>query len=159
MTVSGWTPVSRAVLRVPTPSATWARTARARVGREAGVEQGGALPLGEAGLAGGAAEQSAAALGAVAHGDGEVAVAALAVVGAAVGQAAEGGEVVGGHGGASGGAKNVMVAAGWGPYNIDSTPPVILGHNDSKNLAKSRIAILVGSPIFRPNSCQSAKGH
>jgi hypothetical protein len=29
VTVSGWTPVSRAVLRVPIPSATWARTATA----------------------------------------------------------------------------------------------------------------------------------
>ena len=29
MTVSGWTPVSRAVFRVPIPSATWAKTAAA----------------------------------------------------------------------------------------------------------------------------------
>jgi hypothetical protein len=59
-----------------------------RLRRQAGVEQRGALALGEAGLAGAAAEQ-AAPLGAVAHGYGEVAVPALAVVGAVGVQAAK----------------------------------------------------------------------
>jgi len=62
--------------------------------REAGVEQGRALALGEAGLAGAAGEQAALRLGAVAHADGKVAVAAAAVVGAGGVLAAEAAEVV-----------------------------------------------------------------
>jgi hypothetical protein len=61
--------------------------------RQAGVEQRGALALGEAGLAGAAAEQTAV-VEAVAHGHGEVAVPALAVVGAVGVQAAEAAQVI-----------------------------------------------------------------
>jgi hypothetical protein len=61
--------------------------------REAGVIQGGAFALGEAGLAGAAAEQ-ATPVGAVAHGHGQVAVAALAVVGTVLVEATELAEVV-----------------------------------------------------------------
>jgi hypothetical protein len=64
-----------------------------RLRRQAGVEQRGALALGEAGLAGAAAEQ-AAAVGAVAHGHGEVAVPALAVVGTVGVQAAKAAQVI-----------------------------------------------------------------
>jgi hypothetical protein len=60
---------------------------------ELGAEQRGALALGEAGLAGLTAEQ-AALLGAVAHGDGQVAVTAPAVVGAVRILAAEDAQVV-----------------------------------------------------------------
>jgi len=61
--------------------------------RELGAEQGSALALGEAGLAGAAAEHAAAA-GAVAGGDGEVAQTAAAVVGASGVLAAEAAQVV-----------------------------------------------------------------
>jgi hypothetical protein len=61
--------------------------------REPGVEQRGALALGEAGLAR-AAIQEAAPVGAVAGADGEVTVAALPVVGAVGVQAAEVAEVI-----------------------------------------------------------------
>jgi hypothetical protein len=60
---------------------------------QAGAEQGGALALGEARLAGPAAEQ-AALLGAVACGGGQVSLAALAVVGAVGVLAAEGTQVL-----------------------------------------------------------------
>src|SRR5262249_58850474 len=64
--------------------------------RQSAVEQGRPLALGEAGLAGAAAEQ-AALVGAVAAGDGEVAGAAPAAVGAGGVEAAEAAQVV--HGG------------------------------------------------------------
>ncbi|MNC92885.1 hypothetical protein D3C83_93960 [compost metagenome] len=64
--------------------------------RQAGVEQRGALALGEAGLAALAVEQASAVL-AVAHADGEVAVVTLAVVGAVAVLAAEGTQVVHGR--------------------------------------------------------------
>jgi hypothetical protein len=64
-----------------------------RLRRQAGVEQRGALALGEAGLAGAAAEQ-AAAVGAVAHGYGEVAVPALAAVGTVGVEAAKAARVI-----------------------------------------------------------------
>jgi hypothetical protein len=64
------------------------------VGGEAGVEQGGAFAFGEAGPAGATAKQAAPAVGAVAGGDGEVVVAAFAIVRASFVLAAEGGEVV-----------------------------------------------------------------
>src|SRR5690349_11906012 len=63
------------------------------VGGQAAAEQGRALALGEAGLAGAAVEQAALLLAVVAA-DGEVAVAALAVVGAAGVLAAEAAQVV-----------------------------------------------------------------
>jgi hypothetical protein len=61
--------------------------------RESGVEQRGALALGEAGLAGAAVEQ-AAAVGAVAGADGQVIGPALPVVRAIGLEAAEAAEVV-----------------------------------------------------------------
>jgi hypothetical protein len=64
------------------------------VGGQVAVEQGRALALGEAGLASLAAEE-AALLGPVAHGHGQVAFAALAVVGAMPVLAAEGTQVIG----------------------------------------------------------------
>jgi hypothetical protein len=59
------------------------------LGREPGVEQGGSLALGEAGLAGAAAEHAAGLVGPVAAGHGQVSGVALAVVGAAGIQATE----------------------------------------------------------------------
>src|SRR5262249_48087018 len=59
------------------------------VAGQAGAEQGRALALGEAGLTGLAVEEAVLLLGAVAHADGEVAVVALAVVGAVRVEAAE----------------------------------------------------------------------
>jgi hypothetical protein len=61
--------------------------------RQAGVEQRGALALGEPGRAGAAAQQ-AAAVGAVAHGHGEVAVSAFALVRAVGVQAAKAAQVI-----------------------------------------------------------------
>src|SRR5579859_3323854 len=58
-----------------------------------GAEEGGALALREAGLAGAAAEQ-APLVGAVAHGGGQVALAAEAVVGAVAVLAAESTQVL-----------------------------------------------------------------
>jgi hypothetical protein len=63
------------------------------VGGQVGVEQGRALALGEAGLAGAAVQQAAAVL-AVAGAGGEVAVAPLAAVGAGGVEAAEAAQVV-----------------------------------------------------------------
>jgi hypothetical protein len=64
------------------------------VGGQAGIEEGGAFAFGEAGPAGAATQQAALPVGAVAGGDGEVAVAALAIVWAALILAAESGEVI-----------------------------------------------------------------
>src|SRR5262245_54651612 len=64
-----------------------------RVLGQSGIEQGRAFTFGEACLAGPAVQQ-AALVAAVAHADGEVAVAALAVVGAVGVLAAESAEVV-----------------------------------------------------------------
>src|SRR5438270_10220541 len=66
--------------------------------RQPRVEQGRPLPLGEAALAGGAAEHAPRLVGAVAARHGQVSGAPLAVLGAAGIQAAEAGEVV--HGAA-----------------------------------------------------------
>jgi hypothetical protein len=68
--------------------------------REPGIEQGCALALGKAGLAGATDEQAALLVWAVAEADAEVALAALAVVRALRVEAAETVEVVV-HGGAS----------------------------------------------------------
>ena len=65
-------------------------------GREAGVEQGRALAFGETGLADGATQKSAL-VGAVTHGDGEVAVTTLAVLGAVWVEATEPAQVVHGQ--------------------------------------------------------------
>jgi hypothetical protein len=64
------------------------------VARQAGVEEGRALALGEAGLAGRAGQQAVLGVAAVAHADGEVAGVAAAVVGAVGVLAAEAAEVV-----------------------------------------------------------------
>jgi hypothetical protein len=69
---------------------------RQRLGRESGVEERGALALGEAGLASGAAEQ-AGLVRPLAHGHGQVAVAALPVVGAVGVEAAKPRQVVHGR--------------------------------------------------------------
>jgi hypothetical protein len=66
--------------------------------REACVEQGRALALGEAGLAGAAAEHPPGLVGPVAMGDGEISGPPLAVVGAGGIQAAEARQVVHGEG-------------------------------------------------------------
>ena len=89
---------SRPVWRTPHPSAMCSRTDSTFSGREPGVEQGRPLALGEAGLAGAAAEHAAGLLGAVAAGHGQVSGPPLAVVGAVGIQAAEAREVV--HGAA-----------------------------------------------------------
>jgi hypothetical protein len=67
------------------------------VARQSGVEEGSALAFAEAVLAGRAVEESVLLLGAIAHTDGEVAVAAKAVVGAVGVEAAEAAEVVHGR--------------------------------------------------------------
>jgi hypothetical protein len=64
------------------------------VARQAGTEQGRALALGEAGLAGRAVEEAVLLPGAVAHADGEVAVVAPAAVRAGGVEAAEAAEVI-----------------------------------------------------------------
>src|SRR6185437_13608243 len=66
--------------------------------RQPGVEQGRPLALGEAGLAGAAAEHAAGLIRAVAAGHTQVSGPPLAVVGAAGIQAAEAGQVVHGVG-------------------------------------------------------------
>src|SRR5262245_35783057 len=66
--------------------------------RQVGAEQRGAFALGEAGLAGPAAEHAAGLAGAVAMGDGEVSRPPLTVLGAVGIQAAEACEVVHGRG-------------------------------------------------------------
>src|SRR5438309_705198 len=68
------------------------------LGRQVGAEERRALALGEAGLAGAAAEHAAGLLGAVAMGDGEISGAPLAVLGAVGIEAAETREVVHGRG-------------------------------------------------------------
>ncbi len=97
------------------------------VGGEAGVKQGGAFALGETSPAGAAAEHTAP-VGAVAGGDGEVAVAAFAIVGTAFVLAAESGEVV--HdsqalGKPSCSSPKVLIQEGGCQYNIKRTRPVI----------------------------------
>jgi hypothetical protein len=64
---------------------------------EAAVEEGSAFAFGEAGFAGGATEE-AALEGAIAHGDGEVAVGAFAEVGAIRIQTAKAAEILVGAG-------------------------------------------------------------
>src|SRR3954471_11112187 len=64
------------------------------LGREPGVEQGCPLPLGEAGLAGAAAEHASLLIGAIAAGHGQVSGPPLALLGALRIQAAEAREVV-----------------------------------------------------------------
>ena len=76
-----------------------------RRGWQTGVEQRRPFPLGEAGHAGGAAEQ-ASAVAAVAHGHGQIPVVAFRIIGAVPVQAAEAAEVIVGrrrlaHGGPS----------------------------------------------------------
>jgi hypothetical protein len=61
---------------------------------QAGAEQGGALALGKAALAGATSEQAALRGGAVAEGDAEVAEATQTVVGAVGVLAAEGAQVI-----------------------------------------------------------------
>ena len=70
----------------------------APLGREPGVEQGRPLPLGEAVLAGPAAEHASLPAGAVASGHGQVSGPPLAMLGAVGIQAAEAREVVHGSG-------------------------------------------------------------
>jgi hypothetical protein len=67
------------------------------IGGQAGVEERGALALGEAGLASLAVEQAAARPGAGAHTDGEVGVVTATVVGAIGVQAAKATEVIQGR--------------------------------------------------------------
>ena len=89
---------SRPVWRTPQPSAMCSRTESAFSGGRRESNSGRALALGEAGLAGAAAEHAAGLVGAVAAGHGQVSGPPLAVLGAVGIQAAEAGEVVHGRG-------------------------------------------------------------
>src|SRR5262249_17137985 len=95
--------------------------------RQAGGEQGRALALGEAGLAGAAVEQAALVL-AVAHADGQVAMVALAVVGALGVLAAEGGQGAHGRVVSRGGVRgcrtaSLVVEKPRASFNTRRTPP------------------------------------
>src|SRR5262249_31192750 len=97
MTVSRCTPVSRPVLRTPTPSARWPITATA-VSREVRPEQGRPLALRRARLAGAASQHPPRLAGTVAVAHREISRPPLAVLGAVGIQAAEPREVVHGEG-------------------------------------------------------------
>ena len=91
---------------------------------QASVEQGSALAFGEAGLAGGAAQESAA-VWAVPHGHGEVAVVAFAVVSTVGIQTTKAAEIV------SGPSLAHALLRKWAGYRTtadDTTAPVAVQH-------------------------------